>query len=347
MRITRERRASQCMISVVATIGLVAGMVAALATSSSALVQGSNGRILFARCIAPYKCFDKSITVRTWEIVAANPDDTNETVLAGPYPPGAWDDHFIANWSPDGKTAIFMADLGQGQAIWQVNADGTGLQELLHASSDGNGFDDGPAFTPDGQHIVFTRCCPKNSGYSLWIMNADGTNLRKLTSENVPPSVDGPSDNLPQVSPDGTSIAYHRNVVDTRNAADLGNRIVVVNINGGNSRDLTDPALNAQVPNWSPDSKKIVFETNPEGSYTQIAVINANGTGYKQLTFGGTKTASIAPSFSPDGTKIVFTRCPSTSFCDLFTMNPDGSAVTQITKTAAGEFWPQWAPATG
>ena len=96
--------------------------------------------------------------------------------------------------------------------------------------------------SPNCRHIVFTRCCPKISGYSLWIMNADGTNLHKLTSENVPPSVDGPSDNLPQVFPDGTSIAYHRNVVDTRNAADLGNRIVVVNINGGNPRDLTDPA---------------------------------------------------------------------------------------------------------
>jgi TolB protein len=344
-RPTRDRPTLRRMFSIVATICLATWMSAALAPSSGALVAGRNGRMLFARCIAPYKCFDKSSTVPTWEIVAANPDDTNETVLAGPYPPSAWDDHFIANWSPDGRTAIFMADLGQGQAIWQVNADGTGLHELLHVTSDGNGFDDGPAFTPDGRHIVFTRCCPKNSGYSLWIMNADGTNLLKLTSEKVPPSVDGPSDNLPQVSPDGTSIAYHRNVVDTRDPSDLGNRIVVVNINGGNLRQLTDPALNAQVPNWSPDSRKIVFETNPEGSFTQIAVINADGTGYKQLTFGGTKTASIAPSFSPDGTKIIFTRYLSTGGGDLFTMNPDGSGVTQLTKTAPQELWAQWAAA--
>ena len=343
MRTTRRRRSCKRMISVVATIGLVAGMIAVLAPPSSGVVPGNNGRILFARCIFVSKC--GSNTTVAWELVAANPDDTNETVLAGPYPREAWDDHFIANWSPDGKTVIFMAGIFPILGIWQVNADGTGLHELLHATSDGNGFDDGPAFTPDGQHIVFTRCCPKNSGYSLWIMNADGTNLKKLTSENVPPSVDGPSDNLPQVSPDGTSVAYHRNVVDARNPADDGDRIVVVNINGGNPRELTAPALDAQIPNWSPDSKQVVFETNPPGSYTQIGIVNADGSGYRQLTFGGTKTASFAPSFSPDGTKIVFTRYPSTGGLDLFIMNLDGSGVTQLTKTATPEVWAQWAAA--
>jgi TolB protein len=308
-----------------------------------AVVPGANGRILFARCIAPYKCFDKSSTVPTWEIVAADPNDTKETVLAGPYPPGAWDDHFVANWSPDGKTVIFMADLGQGQAIWQVNADGSNLHRVWSPPPGGSGIDDGPTFTPDGSHIIFTRCCPQNSGYSLWRINADGTDLVKVTTEIVPPGVDGPSDNLPQVSPDGSTIAYHRNVVTCSDPSDCGNRIVTVNINGGNPVQLTDPSLNAQVPNWSPDSKKIVFETNPAGSLTQIAIVNADGIGYRQLTFGGTNTSSFAPSFSPDGTKIIFTRCPSTGFCDLFTMNPDGRGISRITGTAAGEFWPQWA----
>jgi Tol biopolymer transport system component len=124
-----------------------------------------------------------------------------------------------------------------------------------------------------------------------------------------------------------------------------------VNINGGNRVQLTDPALEAQIPNWSPDGTKIVFEMFPQvnGQETaNIATINADGSGFTQLTFNAPgKGASIDPSWSPDGTKIVFRHCPSTSFCDLFTMNPDGSDVTQITKTAAGEFWPQWAVASG
>jgi hypothetical protein len=83
--------------------------VAATGSTTHAVVPGENGRILFTRCVFRGDC--------TWEIVAADPDGSDEVVLAGPYPREAWDDHFTANWSPDGETAIFMAY----QAIWQVN----------------------------------------------------------------------------------------------------------------------------------------------------------------------------------------------------------------------------------
>jgi len=208
------------------------------------VVPGENGRILFTRCIYRGDC--------TWEIVVADPDGSDEVVLAGPYPREAWDDHFTANWSPDGETAIFMAY----QAIWQVNADGTHLHKIWEPPTKRTGIDDGPSFTPDGDHIVFTRCCPRISGYALWMINADGTGLRQVTDESVPPGVDGPSDNLPQVSPDGTRIAYHRNVF--RNGRDH-NRVVTVNMGGKDRIQLTPPSLNAQVPNWSPDSKRVVF----------------------------------------------------------------------------------------
>jgi hypothetical protein len=56
-------------------------------------------------------------------------------VLAGPYPRDAWDDHFIANWSPDGKTVIFMAN----QGIWQVNADGSCKDTGSRESTTGSG----------------------------------------------------------------------------------------------------------------------------------------------------------------------------------------------------------------
>ena len=65
-----------------------------------------------------------------------------------------------------------MADLGAGQGIWQVSADGTGLHEVFTAPA-GTGLDDGPAFTPDGKHIIFTRCYPEGFGYSLWVINSD------------------------------------------------------------------------------------------------------------------------------------------------------------------------------
>jgi WD40-like Beta Propeller Repeat len=141
--------------------------------SVQAVVPGANGRIVFTRAICD------SETLPCWEIVTANADDTNEIVVAGPYPRRVWDDHFIANWSPDGRSVIFMAR----QKIWQVNADGTGLHKVWTPPHDGSGMDDGPAFTPDGRYIIFTRCCPKPSGYGQWRIDADGSHLRVVTRE--------------------------------------------------------------------------------------------------------------------------------------------------------------------
>jgi Tol biopolymer transport system component len=329
------------LVALAAAAGMAWLGVVGVGASAQAVVPGANGRILFTRAI----CF--SDARRCWEIVAADSNDSHETLIAGPYRRKVWDDHFIANWSPDGKTVIFMAKLGRKQAIWEVNADGTGLHAIWTPPNDGSGIDDGPAFTPDGRYIIFTRCCPHPSGYGLWRINADGSHLRIVTREVAGgPNVDRPSDNLPQVSPDGKRIAYHRNVVTCSDPGDCGNRIVTVNIHGGNSVQLTDPSINAQIPNWSPDSKRIVFEMFPPDGGAEVGIVNADGTGFRQLTFGNEETFSFAPSFSPDGTKIIFSRAPSTDGVDLFTMNPDGSGVTEVTRTASIELWPQWAAAS-
>ena len=251
-------------------------------------------------------------------------------MVAGPYPRSVWDDHFVANWAPDGQSMIFMADLGTGQGIWQVNADGSDFHEVF-AAPPGSGLDDGPAFTPDGTTIIFTRCCPRSSGYGLWRIHADGTGLRIVTTETVAPKVDGPSDNLPQVSPDGRTIAFHRNA--------NGNRIATVNIAGGRLRELTPAGFDAQIPNWSPDGNRIVFQSIFQ-SEANVWAVNPDGSGLTQLTFDG---ASLNPSYSPDGTKIIFGHQNNDGERDLFTMNPDGSGVSQLTHTATSERFPQWA----
>lgn len=142
------------------------------------------------------------------------------------------DDHLIVNWSPDGSKAVFMVD----QAIWQVNADGTGRR--VFAPPAGTGLDDGPTFTPDGKHTVFTRCCPAGFGYSLWMIDADGTNLTDVTKE---PFVngDGPGDVAPQVSPDGKRIVFDRCFPDQPCV------VATVNVNGGDLRQLTDNSIRA------------------------------------------------------------------------------------------------------
>jgi TolB protein len=119
-----------------------------------------------------------------------------------------------------------------------------------------------------------------------------------------------------------------------------------VNINGGNLRELTDNTVfYTEDANWSPDSKKIVFQNFYFGGGADIAIMNADGSGLTQLTFNGEggRNGSLNPCFSPDGTKILFSHFLSTGGVDLFTMNPNGSGVMQVTRTPDLEFAPEWA----
>jgi hypothetical protein len=67
------RRLAAALAAGMILLGLVAS-----AGPAHAVVPGTNGRILFTRSICT------SDTRPCWEIVAADPNDTHETVLAGP-----------------------------------------------------------------------------------------------------------------------------------------------------------------------------------------------------------------------------------------------------------------------
>lgn len=76
--------------------------------------------------------------------------------------------------SPDGSQICFIQDFKcQLPHVWIINSDGTGLKKLTTRG----GAD--PAFSPDGQWIVFTYLADDNG--HLWIMRTDGSEKRQIT----------------------------------------------------------------------------------------------------------------------------------------------------------------------
>ena len=190
-----------------------------------------------------------------------------------------------------------------------------------------------------GSTIVFVsdRDGPDPVGHlgrqELYRMNPDGSNQQRLTNDDV-------RENAPAVSPDGRRIAFNEELAG-------GVDIVVMNLDGsGRTRltNLTAAHLGALRPTWSPDGKKVAFQ-----SYVRpdIYVINVDGTGLVNLT--NHPAADIAPSWSPDGRRIAFVSTRDGS-PDVYIMNADGTSPTRLTvrvtseSGAGGWLSPVWSP---
>jgi Tol biopolymer transport system component len=308
-----------------------AGATTRAAASRPNPARGLRGLLVFSRQICA------SETDPCWEIVVSDAHEDHDRVVAGPYPREVWDDHFLPNWAPEGRSVIFMADLGTGQKIWRVRANGTHLHAIFTPPA-GTFLDDGPVFTPDGRHIIFTRCCQPEvvTGYALWSITPDGRHLQQVTSEAVPPGVDGPSDNLPQVSPNGREVTYSRNVVDPSGGT-LGSRITTACLRTGAYNEITDPTvLDAGIPNWTPDGRKIAFQSVSNDGSINIWRVNRNGTHLTPLSDDG---ASLNPSYTPDG-HLLLARIDADGGRDLYVARPDGSHPTLIRATEGLERFP-------
>ena len=211
--------------------------------------------------------------------------------------------------------------------IFTINPDGTGRTQLTFDE----GFETQPAFSPDGNKIVFTSL-GFNEDVEIFTMNADGSEQTNVTNNDV-------NESSPAFSPDGNKIAF-TSQGDATNNPEGDFEIFTMNVDGTGITNVTNngaEVLDAS-PEWS-STDKIAYVSRDDGSgsfRTDIFTINPDGTEPVNLT--DQKGENSGPDWSPDGARIVFesdfiagTPTNPEGDREIFTMNADGTGLVQLT----------------
>jgi TolB protein len=189
------------------------------------------------------------------------------------------------------------------------------------------------------RQIAFVTTRDRNA--EIFLMSEDGSHQRNLTNNPE-------SDYAPVWSPDGTKILFVSGLYGI-------NYLYVMDADGSHRTRLTSQRVYGASHAWSPDGTKVVFECLCASIYSDIYLVNADGTGLRNLTnVSRLETdADGSPTWSPDGREVAFVRNGESSLPGdywrfrLLVIGVDGSGLRTLEEidrrqTSIGH--PQWSP---
>jgi Tol biopolymer transport system component/DNA-binding winged helix-turn-helix (wHTH) protein len=223
----------------------------------------------------------------------------------------------LPNWSPDGTKIAFTSNRDGTGDIFSMDSDGSNVTRLTYTAA----AEHASVWSPDGTKIAFDS--ERDGNREIYIMNSDGSNQVRLTYN---PTTDaGPV----SFSPDGQRIAFSRNA-STEGRSTYDFNIFVMNVDGGDVRQLTnDPEYDAE-PVWSPDGARILFVSGRDANF-EVYSIDIDGTNEVNITKSPTKEGPIA--FTADGKDIFLSgdTVAKPEFTQVWLVNLDGANRRQVT----------------
>jgi dipeptidyl aminopeptidase/acylaminoacyl peptidase len=263
--------------------------------------------------------------------------------------------------SPDGLRVAYVVGSTDREtneykaSIWMAPLDGS---EEPRRFTFGEKRDGAPRWSPDGRWLAFTSARgDEKTPAQLYVIPSEGGEARRLTE--LKESVEGIA-----WSPDSTRLAFTARARDeayeeedekkraprrvTRLfykldsvgwTTDRRRHVFVVDVEGGEPRQVTEGDAEHDLPTWSPDGQRLVFpayrgERWDSELISRLYALDLDAGGEpEQLT--GDDASYETPSYSPDGTRIAFRSSPedgtSPHHSQIGVMNPNGSDIRLLT----------------
>tara|TARA_A100001037_G_scaffold294391_1_gene312137 strand:+ start:5927 stop:7261 length:1335 start_codon:yes stop_codon:yes gene_type:complete len=212
--------------------------------------------------------------------------------------------------------------------IYIMDWDGTNLRRVTRNRMGNNA----PSWSPDGRWLAFSSFKTKPPG--VFLIPTNGGRQLQVSSRKAQ-AIGG---SFSPANPTSRYFVYSE-LVGNRNPNyelvryDLLRRI---------KRKLTNSWGIDVSPSYSPDGRKIVFNSSRHGN-PHIYVMNSDGSNVNRITFKG--KYNTEPVWSPRGDKIAYTgRIKRGKEIDIITMNTDGSSKRRLTGSQGRNESPTWSP---
>ena len=190
-------------------------------------------------------------------------------------------------WTPDGKSVVFASRRSTLSSLWEVSANGGGVERETKYPAIGS-------FSKDGLRLVYSE---ERNGEPPAIWQAELASVggpvvgsRKLISSQYP-------EMSAQPSQDGAQLVW----MSVRTGT---GQIWARSVSGKGELQLTHGDFGTGTPRWAPDGKWIAFDGGATDGSEQVFVIDAEGRNYHSISTG--PSDNVVPSWSRDGKALYF-----------------------------------------
>jgi Tol biopolymer transport system component len=198
-----------------------------------------------------------------------------------------------ASWSRQNNRIAFTGIANGRTQVWLIDADGSNARPVTAPGLSDQVFY--PSWYPDGAALAVM------DAHDLVIKKIDLTGGPAVPLTRHAQVMTG----MPSVSPDGRWIAFAGQENHGQSYDQTQNSIWLVDPTGVAHLLESDPAQ-GRAPTWSPDGRRLAFESNRGsllGLYA-IYLVNKDGTSLLQVT--DSSLNADHPVWSPDGRRLAF-----------------------------------------